>query len=77
MQEVPAGNILAIAGLDLAILKSATVASTPLCRPLAPMLFQARPLAPGWQDPAAAAAAAACTLYFAGSRVIAPSLVLD
>lgn len=39
-QEVPAGNILAIAGLDLAILKSATVASTPLCRPLAPMLFQ-------------------------------------
>ena len=40
-QAVPAGNILALAGLDLAILKSATVASTPLCRPLAPMLFQA------------------------------------
>ena len=43
LQSVPAGNILAIAGLDLAILKSATVASTPMCRPLAPMLFQASP----------------------------------
>ncbi|KAL4448964.1 hypothetical protein ABPG77_007681 [Micractinium sp. CCAP 211/92] len=44
LQEVPAGNILALAGLDLAILKSATVASTPLCRPLAPMLFQSAPI---------------------------------
>lgn len=37
---VPAGNILAISGLDHAILKSATVSSTPLCRPIAPLLFQ-------------------------------------
>ncbi|PRW32859.1 ribosomal S5 Elongation factor G III V family [Chlorella sorokiniana] len=44
LPEVPAGNILALAGLDLAILKSATVASTPLCRPLAPMLFQSAPI---------------------------------
>lgn len=51
MQEVPAGNVLAIAGLDMAILKSATVASSPLCRPLAPMLFQSAPIvrvAGGW-----------------------------
>ncbi|GAB4820198.1 hypothetical protein N2152v2_007244 [Parachlorella kessleri] len=44
LQEVPAGNVLAVAGLDLAILKSATVASSPLCRPLAPMLFQSAPI---------------------------------
>ena len=40
LAEVPAGATLALGGLDLAILKSATVASSPLCRPLAPMLFQ-------------------------------------
>ncbi len=44
MQEVPAGNVLALAGLDMAILKSATVASSALCRPLAPMLFQSAPI---------------------------------
>ena len=54
VQAVPAGNVLAIAGLDMAILKSATVASSPLCRPLAPMLFQSAPIvrvageAAGW-----------------------------
>ncbi len=37
---VPAGNVLAISGLDHAILKSATVSSTTLCRPIAPLLFQ-------------------------------------
>jgi len=40
LSYVPAGNILAISGLDHAILKSATVSSTPLCRPIAPLLFQ-------------------------------------
>lgn len=44
LAEVPAGNVLAVGGLDTAILKSATVASTPLCRPLAPLLFQATPI---------------------------------
>ncbi len=39
-QEVPAGNVLAIGGLDTAILKSATLSSSPAARPLAPMLFQ-------------------------------------
>ncbi len=36
--------MLAIGGLDTAILKSATLCSTPTCRPLAPMTFQAAPI---------------------------------
>ena len=40
LSRVPAGNVLAIAGLDRSILKTATVTSSPLCRPLAPLLFQ-------------------------------------
>ncbi len=44
LQEVPAGNILAIAGLELSVLKCATLSSSPACRPLAPMLFQSAPI---------------------------------
>lgn len=40
LREVPAGNVLAIAGLETAVLKSATLASTPCAAPLAPMVFQ-------------------------------------
>ena len=40
LQQVPAGNVIAMGGLGTAILKSATISSTPACRPLAPMLFQ-------------------------------------
>jgi ribosome assembly protein 1 len=40
LASVPAGCCLAIGGLERAILKSATLASTPAARPLAPMLFQ-------------------------------------
>ena len=43
LSEVPAGCVAAIGGLGAAVLKSATLASSPACRPLAPMLFQARP----------------------------------
>lgn len=43
LQHAQAGNIVAIGGLEHAILKSATLASTPLATPIAPMLFQARP----------------------------------
>eukprot|EP00967_Tisochrysis_lutea_P054737 scaffold68564_cov18-Tisochrysis_lutea.AAC.2 len=39
-QAVPAGSVLAMGGLDAAILKSATLSSTPMARPLAPMIFQ-------------------------------------
>ncbi|GIL84225.1 hypothetical protein Vretifemale_12915, partial [Volvox reticuliferus] len=41
VERVPAGNVLAIAGLDAVVLKSATLSSTPACRPLAPLMFQA------------------------------------
>jgi hypothetical protein len=41
---VPAGNVCAIAGLETAILKSATLASSPAALPLAPMTFQAAPI---------------------------------
>ena len=40
LQRVPAGSIVAIGGLGTAILKSATLSSSPAARPLAPMLFQ-------------------------------------
>ncbi|CAK0786123.1 hypothetical protein CVIRNUC_009336 [Coccomyxa viridis] len=44
LSDVPAGCVLAIGGLERCILKSATLSSTPACRPLAPMLFQASPI---------------------------------
>ncbi len=40
LRSVPAGCVLALGGLDRTILKSATLSSSPACRPLAPMLFQ-------------------------------------
>ena len=47
VSQVPAGCVLAIAGLGKAILKSATLCSSPTCFPLAPMLFQVRLLSRG------------------------------
>lgn len=44
LPAVPAGNVLAMAGLESAVLKSATLTSTPCARPLAPMVFQAAPI---------------------------------
>lgn len=41
---VPAGNVLALSGLETTILKSATLSSSPACLPLAPMTFQAAPI---------------------------------
>ena len=43
LKQVPAGCVVAIGGLGTAILKSATLASTPSSQPLAPMLFQVSP----------------------------------
>jgi ribosome assembly protein 1 len=42
LPAVPAGNVLAMAGLEAAVLKTATLAGTPCARPLAPMVFQVR-----------------------------------
>ena len=47
LAEVPAGNVAAFGGLGTAILKSATLSSTPCCRPLAPMMFPGK-LAHEW-----------------------------
>jgi len=41
LQHAQAGNIVAIGGLEHAILKSATLSSTSFATPIAPMLFQA------------------------------------
>ena len=52
LAEVPAGNVAAFGGLGTAILKSATLSSTPCCRPLAPMMFQVSLLMSGNQNAA-------------------------
>jgi hypothetical protein len=44
LSSVPAGNVLALSGLETSILKSATLSSSPACLPLAPMTFQAAPI---------------------------------
>ena len=44
VKEVPAGNILAIGGLDKYILKSATLSSTRMCAPFGNMMFQVAPI---------------------------------
>lgn len=43
LASVPAGNVLALAGFEDSILKTATLASTPCCPPMAAMTFQVRP----------------------------------
>lgn len=50
LKQVPAGCVVAIGGLGTAILKSATLSSTPAARPLAPMLFQVPALHPCRRD---------------------------
>lgn len=44
VNEVPAGNILAIGGLDKYVLKSATLSSTRMCAPFGNMMFQVAPI---------------------------------
>lgn len=40
LEEAQAGNVVAVGGLETAILKSATLSSTHWTTPIAPMLFQ-------------------------------------
>lgn len=44
LDHCSAGGVVAIAGLDTAILKTATLSSTPYCRPFASMFYQAAPI---------------------------------
>ena len=62
LAEVPAGNVAAFGGLGTAILKSATLSSTPCCRPLAPMMFQVSMLMTGNQSAAQGGLSSSSTL---------------
>ena len=52
LEVVPAGNVLAMRGLETAILKSATISSSPACRPFLPLQFQAAPIVQVAVEPA-------------------------
>uniref|UniRef100_A0A1A8JE88 Elongation factor-like 1 n=2 Tax=Nothobranchius kuhntae TaxID=321403 RepID=A0A1A8JE88_NOTKU len=44
LEEVPAGNILGIRGLEESVLKSATLSDSPVCPPFTPLNFEATPI---------------------------------
>ncbi|KAK2853376.1 hypothetical protein Q5P01_006037 [Channa striata] len=44
LDEVPAGNVLGIGGLEDYILKSATLSTSPACLPFTPLNFEATPI---------------------------------
>ncbi|CAG5850143.1 unnamed protein product [Menidia menidia] len=44
LEEVPAGNVLGIGGLEEFVLKSATLSESPACPPLTPLNFEATPI---------------------------------
>ncbi|XP_071329087.1 elongation factor-like GTPase 1 isoform X2 [Trachinotus anak] len=44
LEEVPAGNVLGIGGLEECILKSATLSTSPACPPFIPLNFEATPI---------------------------------
>uniref|UniRef100_A0A3Q3R5M3 Tr-type G domain-containing protein n=1 Tax=Monopterus albus TaxID=43700 RepID=A0A3Q3R5M3_MONAL len=44
LEEVPAGNILGVGGLDECVLKSATLSTSPACPPFTPLSFEAAPI---------------------------------
>ena len=44
VEEVAAGNIVGIVGLDGLVLKTATLASTWACEPMRAITFQAKPM---------------------------------
>uniref|UniRef100_A0A8C6S756 Elongation factor-like 1 n=1 Tax=Neogobius melanostomus TaxID=47308 RepID=A0A8C6S756_9GOBI len=44
LEEVPAGNVLGIGGLEDFVLKSATLSSSPACPPFTPLNFEATPI---------------------------------
>uniref|UniRef100_A0A663LKM2 Elongation factor-like GTPase 1 n=1 Tax=Athene cunicularia TaxID=194338 RepID=A0A663LKM2_ATHCN len=44
LEEVPAGNVLGIGGLQDVVLKSATLSTSPACPPFTPLNFEATPI---------------------------------
>ncbi|XP_068457676.1 elongation factor-like GTPase 1 [Clinocottus analis] len=44
LEKVSVGNVLGIGGLELSVLKSATVSSSPACPPFIPLSFEATPI---------------------------------
>ncbi|NXK72190.1 EFL1 GTPase, partial [Amazona guildingii] len=44
LEEVPAGNVLGIGGLQDSVLKSATLSTSPACPPFTPLNFEATPI---------------------------------
>ncbi|XP_056428113.1 elongation factor-like GTPase 1 isoform X2 [Hyla sarda] len=44
LEEVPAGNVLGIGGLEDFVLKSATLSTSPACPPFIPLNFEATPI---------------------------------
>ncbi|CAN9506850.1 unnamed protein product [Ophioblennius macclurei] len=44
LEEVPAGNVLGIGGLEECVLKSATLSTAPACPPFTPLNFEATPI---------------------------------
>ncbi|XP_075714196.1 elongation factor-like GTPase 1 isoform X2 [Rhinoderma darwinii] len=44
LEEVPAGNVLGISGLEDFVLKSATLSTSPACAPFIPLNFEATPI---------------------------------
>ncbi|XP_042340727.1 elongation factor-like GTPase 1 [Plectropomus leopardus] len=44
LEEVPAGNVLGIGGLEECVLKSATLSTSPACPPFIPLNFEATPI---------------------------------
>uniref|UniRef100_A0A7N6BPY6 Elongation factor-like 1 n=1 Tax=Anabas testudineus TaxID=64144 RepID=A0A7N6BPY6_ANATE len=44
LEEVPAGNVLGVRGLEDCVLKSATLSTSPACPPFIPLNFEATPI---------------------------------
>uniref|UniRef100_A0A7N8Y2R5 Elongation factor-like 1 n=1 Tax=Mastacembelus armatus TaxID=205130 RepID=A0A7N8Y2R5_9TELE len=44
LEEVPAGNVLGVGGLEEYVLKSATLSTSPACPPFIPLNFEAAPI---------------------------------
>ncbi|XP_039990398.1 elongation factor-like GTPase 1 isoform X2 [Xiphias gladius] len=44
LEEVPAGNVLGVGGLEDCVLKSATLSTSPACPPFTPLNFEATPI---------------------------------